>query len=167
MQSDNTVAAGFADDRRGFACYRRFIDRGDALDHLAIAGNDVAGFDEHDIANLEIERRDGHDHFFQAALAGRVDQALGLGFAPGAAQRVGLRLAASLRHRLGEIGEQHGEPQPRRDLPGEGRGARVGYRVAREKHGHDGRDDLGDEDHRIVGEAARIEFFHGVESGAL
>ena len=130
----------------------------------AVAGNNVAGFDEHDVADLEIERRDGHD---QAALAGRVDQPLGGSFAAGAAQRVGLRLAASLRHRLREISEQHGEPQPRRDLAGERRGARVGYRVAREQHGHDGGDDLGDEDHRILGEAAWIEFFHGVESGAL
>ena len=39
-------------------------------------------------------------------------QALGLGFGPRAAQRVGLRLAAPFGHRLGEIGEQHGEPQP-------------------------------------------------------
>ena len=30
------------------------------------------------------------------------------------AQRIGLRLAAALRHGLGEVGEQHGEPQPQR-----------------------------------------------------
>jgi hypothetical protein len=31
------------------------------------------------------------------------------------AQRVGLRLAAALGHGLGEVGEEHGEPQPERD----------------------------------------------------
>ncbi len=37
-------------------------------------------------------------------------------FGPRLAQRVGLRLAAAFRHRFGEVGEQHGEPQPERDL---------------------------------------------------
>ncbi len=32
------------------------------------------------------------------------------------AQRVGLRLAPALRHRLGEVGEQHREPEPEREL---------------------------------------------------
>ena len=32
------------------------------------------------------------------------------------AQRVGLRLAPAFGHRLGEIGEEHGEPEPERDL---------------------------------------------------
>ena len=31
-------------------------------------------------------------------------------------KRVGLRLAAALGHRLGEVGEQHGRPEPERDL---------------------------------------------------
>ena len=35
------------------------------------------------------------------------------------AQRVGLRLAAALGHRLGEVGEQHGEPEPDGDLDDE------------------------------------------------
>ena len=37
----------------------------------------------------------------------------------GLAQRRGLRLAAPFGHRLGEVGEQHGEPQPQRDQTGE------------------------------------------------
>ena len=36
-----------------------------------------------------------------------------------AAQGIRLRLAAAFRHRFGEIGEQHGEPQPEDDLEGE------------------------------------------------
>ena len=47
------VAAGFADHRRGFAGDGGFVDRGDALDHLAVRGIDVAGLDQHDIAGLQ------------------------------------------------------------------------------------------------------------------
>src|SRR5262249_57539530 len=37
---------------------------------------------------------------------------LGLEVSPRSAQRGGLRLAASLRHRLGEVREHHSEPEP-------------------------------------------------------
>ena len=40
------VAAGLADDRRRFAGDRRLVDRGDALDHLAVGRDDVAGLDQ-------------------------------------------------------------------------------------------------------------------------
>ncbi|MGY4415490.1 hypothetical protein ACVWW4_007226 [Bradyrhizobium sp. LB7.1] len=43
------VAAGFTDDRRGFAGDRGLVDGGDALDHLAIGGNGIAGLDQHDV----------------------------------------------------------------------------------------------------------------------
>ena len=43
----------------------------------------------------------------------------GDGLAPGRAQRGGLRLAATLGHRLGEVGEQHREPQEGHDDAGE------------------------------------------------
>ena len=45
------VAAAFADDRGAFAGDGAFIDRGDALDDFAVAGNLVAGFDEHEVAH--------------------------------------------------------------------------------------------------------------------
>ena len=48
------VAAGFADDRRGLAGDRRLVDRGDAFDHLAVGRDDVAGFDQHDVADLQL-----------------------------------------------------------------------------------------------------------------
>ena len=32
----------------------RLVDRGDAFDDLAIAGNEVAGLDQHDVADLQI-----------------------------------------------------------------------------------------------------------------
>jgi hypothetical protein len=46
-----------------------------------------------------------------------VDIALGARVAARLAQGLGLRLAAPFRHRLGEIGEKDGEPEPERDLP--------------------------------------------------
>ena len=39
------------------------------------------------------------------------------------AQRVRLRLAAAFGHRFREVGEQHGEPEPGRDLTREQRRA--------------------------------------------
>ena len=45
------VAAGLADDRRGFAGDGRFVDRGEALDDVAVAGDDVAGLDQHHVAD--------------------------------------------------------------------------------------------------------------------
>ena len=50
------VAARLADDGRGFAGDRRFVDRGDALDDLAVAGNDLAGLDQNDVAEAKVER---------------------------------------------------------------------------------------------------------------
>ena len=42
------VAAAFADDRGAFAGDGAFVHGGDAFDHFAVAGNQVAGFDQDD-----------------------------------------------------------------------------------------------------------------------
>ena len=44
----------FADDGGGFAGDRGLVDRGDALDHLAVAGDDVARLDQDEVAHLEV-----------------------------------------------------------------------------------------------------------------
>ena len=44
------VAAGLADHRRRLAGDRRLVDRGDALDHGAVAGDQLAGVDDDDVA---------------------------------------------------------------------------------------------------------------------
>ena len=119
------IAAGLANDGRGLAGDRRFIDRGDAFDDVAVAGNDLAGFDQHDIAEAKIERVHPFD---DAAEVLGIDIALGAGVAAGAAQSVGLRLAAPFGDGLGEIGEQHREPQPGGDLAREQRRRRCGSR---------------------------------------
>ena len=51
------VAAGLANHRGRFAGDGRFVDRGDAFDDLAVAGNDLAGFDDHAIAGLQTRWR--------------------------------------------------------------------------------------------------------------
>ena len=53
-----TVTAGFADDRRRLARDGRLVHRGNALDDLAVGGNDVAGLADHQVTLGEIRRRD-------------------------------------------------------------------------------------------------------------
>ena len=100
-----------ADDRRGLTCNRGFVDRGHALDHFAVRGDRIAGFDENDVADLEAGTR-----YELVILMARSAQQLRLGLGPLPAQRVGLRLAAAFGDRLRKVGEQHGEPQPQDDL---------------------------------------------------
>ena len=145
---------------RGFARDRRFVDRSHAFHNLAVARDDFAGLDQHHVVELEVLGVDDEQDAVQL---------VGVGVAPrrgvGArlAQRVRLSLAASLGDRLGEIGEQNGEPQPGRDLAGEPSLPVMGEKVAHEQQGDDRRDDLGHEDHRVLGERPRIELAHGVE----
>ena len=51
------VAARFANHRGRFAGDRRFVDRGDAFDDFAVAGNDLPGLDHDPVARLQIGRR--------------------------------------------------------------------------------------------------------------
>ena len=52
--------------------------------------------------------------FFDLAVVSA--EAIGNGLRARLAQGVGLRFAAAFRHGFREVGEQHGEPQPQRDL---------------------------------------------------
>ena len=52
------IAAAFANHGGRFAGDGRFVDRGDALDHFAVAGNVLAGFDDHVISLAQ--GRGGH-----------------------------------------------------------------------------------------------------------
>ena len=151
------VAAGFADDRRGFAGDRRLVDRGDAFDHLAVGRDDFAGLDRHEIADLEA----GGRHDLVARLAVGREQ-LGGGFRSRAAQFIGLRLAAAFRDCLREIGEEHREPQPDDDVQGEAMfDAAAKDDVLDEEDGRQGRNDGNHEDHRVFCQRARIELAEG------
>ena len=51
------IAAGFADDRRGFAGDGRFVHGRRAFDDLAVAGDELAGFHDNEIAFAQLARR--------------------------------------------------------------------------------------------------------------
>ena len=92
-------------------------------------------------------------------------QQLGLGLGALAPQRVGLRLAAAFGDGLGEIREQHGEPQPQDDLELEDDVSAAGDEIADQDHGGQRRDDLEHEHHRILDQRARIELDEGGADG--
>ena len=95
------------------------------------------------------------------AVVARHQDALGARLLSGAAQGVGLRPPAALGDGLGEVGEQHGEPQPGGDLAGEQR--RLTCRqITDEQHRHQRRDGGRDEDHRVPHQGARIELAEGI-----
>ena len=52
------VAAGLADHRGALAGDRRLVDRGDALDDLAVGRDDLPGLDDDVVAGLELGRGD-------------------------------------------------------------------------------------------------------------
>ena len=113
---------------RGFAGNRRFIDRGNALDHVAVARNDVAGLANHQVACPQFV---GGDGLKLVELARRLN-ALGTRFGTRLAQGIGLRLAPPFRDSFGKIGEQYGEPQPENDLEFERDVAATGKQIADE-----------------------------------
>ena len=126
-----------------FAGDRGFIDRGDALHHLAIAGDEIARLDKHQVALLQIGRSDHLVGALRIAVAGAVrQQSLGVRFGARLAQCGGLRLAAALRHRFSKIREYDGEPEPEDDLEGEAEMPAAGRQIAQEEHGGEDRDDL-------------------------
>ncbi len=107
------VAAGLPDDRRRLAGDRRLVDRGDALDHVAVARDDLPGLDDHVVA----QRQGGGGDLVLGGVAAAgppVGQPARDGVGLRLAQRLGLRLAAAFGHRLGQVGEHHGQPEPAR-----------------------------------------------------
>ena len=148
-----TIAAAFANDRSRFAGDRRFIDRGDALDHVAVAGNNFAGFDDDGIAFAQSRR--GHCFFAVA-----VEQAPRGGFLAHLAQRRRLGLTAAFGNRFGEVGENHREPQPEAHVEGEPQRLRSGCRsdqVAQQDQSREHAADLDDEHDRIFDHVLRHE----------
>ena len=103
------VAAALADDRRGFAGDGGLVHAGDAFDHLAVGGDHVAGFARRrgrlccNSGAGTFSSRPSRSRRAMVSLAGL-------------AQAVGLRLAAAFGHGFGEVGEQHGEPEPDGEL---------------------------------------------------
>jgi hypothetical protein len=107
----------------------------------------------------DLERRARHA-LVGAALAG---EPLGRHLGAGAPQAVGLGLAAALGERLGEVGEDQGEPQPEDDLAGEEQVVAAGDEVADEQHGGQDGHDLDHEHDRVADHGAGVELPDGAE----
>src|SRR6267142_209405 len=84
------------------------------------------------------------------------------GFRARLAQGIGLGLAAPFGHGLGEIGEEHGEPEPDRDLKLECKCVRVIQRVSHQLNGEQRRANFHDEHHWVFHERARIQLYKGI-----
>ena len=146
------VAARLADDRSGLARDRRLVHGADALDDLAVGGNDLTRLDDHDVAAPELRRR----HLLEAAGVRAAE--CGRRRA-GGTKRVRLRLPPALGDRLGEVPEQHREPEPEGDRAGEPEGLALARReeVAEEDHRRDDAPDLDDEHDRVAEERPWVE----------
>ena len=107
------VAARLPDHRGRLAGDGRLVDRGDALDDLAVA----RGSSRRPTTTTTSSTWSSDAGDRPRSPVGRA--AVGHRLGAGLAQGVGLGLAPALGHGLGEVGEQDGEPQPRRHQAGE------------------------------------------------
>ena len=83
----------------------------------------------------------------------------------GGAQRVGLRLATPLGHRLSEVGEQDREPEPEIDLERKAQPSMAHRQVAHKQDRGQGHHDLDREHHGVLHHRARVQFPHGGDGG--
>jgi hypothetical protein len=146
-----TIGAGLAQHRCGFAGDRGFVDRGQALDDLAVGGDLLAGADDHGVARAQVS---GRNLRFAAAcnlLAG--DQVLAC-----ATQRRSLSTPARFGDGLGEVAEQHGDEQDRGDRPTEAGRCRSRQRDQCRQRGSDQHD----RHHRALDQMARRQLEEGI-----
>ena len=136
----------FADDRSRLPRDRRFIDRCNPPDDVAVTRNYLASGNHHEVAQYQVGRGDVGSC---RALGIRVDAGvvaddpMGDRRGAGLAQACGLGLTAAFRNGLGQVGEDHGDPEPDRDARGERGGdilcpyERAGNRQHRREGGTD------------------------------
>ena len=142
------VAARLADHGRGFPRDGGFVHGGHPFDHRPVAGDDFPGDHDHDILFSQLFRR---NRFQRAVLSKPVRHRLCARLPQG----VGLRLAPPLGHGLGEVGEQHGEPEPDGHLKTEAQ--RLVRRPEEERDGREERPHLGGEHHRVFHQRPRVQ----------
>ena len=116
---------------------------------VAVAGDDVAGLGDDPVADPELR---GCDLLLGAVRA----QPAGDGAGACLAQGVGLGLASALGDGFGQVGEDHGEPEPHGDGP------REDVRLEHGEHRGDERADLDHEHDRAVPHGARVELAYGL-----
>ena len=90
----------------------------------------------------------------------RIPQPLGPGLLPGRAEGIGLGLAPALRHGLGEVGEEYGEPEPEGELEREGQVTLAGHDVSGQHERRDRTPHQHDEHDRIPHHVARVQLVH-------
>ena len=150
------VPARLADDRRGLSRDGRLVDRCDAFDDITIRRDHLARV--HDALVTDVEEARGH---LLDATVGK--SAVGDGLAAGLAQRRGLGLAAALRHRLGEVREEHCGPEEERHQEREDVLARRRLpEVADEEDRRVDAADLDHEHHRVAEHHPRVELAEAV-----
>ena len=149
------VAAALANDRGALAGDGALVHGGNAFNHLPIAGNDIARLDDDHVTLAQRRCRDGGK---RGTILG-AGQLLGRDIAPGAAQRVGLGLAAAFGHGLREVGEDHREPQPQGDGENKtGWGFAIADQRLEKQDGGQHAADLDHKHHRILHLMPWVEF---------
>ena len=153
-----TVAAAFANHRRGFARDGCLVHRRDPFDHVAVAGNELARGHQHNVAGLQRGGRNRvqrtvRSHDFCAGLGLRLAQARGLRFAP------------AFGDRFGEICEQNREPQPEIDLERKSEVVGADDEIANEENCRQCGDDFHREHHRIAPHDARVQLSESIADG--
>ncbi|MNJ19902.1 hypothetical protein D3C77_142260 [compost metagenome] len=148
-----TIAAGLADHRSGFTGNRRFVDRRNTFEHLAVTGDHLAG---HDLDHIVLAQA-GRRHHLETAR--RVTAPRAEALATGL-EAVGAGLATTFGQGFGKVGEQHREPQPQGNLHRHRRGhIVVGHQA---QHGGEERGQLHHQHHRRALQLTRIEFDKGL-----
>ena len=148
------VAAAFADYRGGFARDGGFIHAGNAFHDIAVSRDHIAHLAHDEVALVQVRGRD--------LLLLTVAQASGHRILARFAQAGGLGFAAAFRDGFGEIGEEHGEPEPNGQLGDEAAlggdceaDADRGQRRANHRHEHD----------RVLDHQPRMELAERVADG--
>ncbi|MCY1411039.1 hypothetical protein D9M71_264210 [compost metagenome] len=151
-----TVATRLTDYRRGLAGDRRLVDGRNAFDYFTVAGDHFTGHHAHDVALAQAARC--HLLVVARSLAPLRTETLATGF-----EAVGARLATTFGQGFGEVGEQHGKPQPHGYLHGDcGRHQRVWHQA--QHSGQHGRQ-LHHQHHRRTLELTRVELDESLYQG--
>ena len=155
-----TVAARLADDGGGLARDGGLVHRSDTFDHLAVGRDHLSRCHDDDVAPPQL----GRGHVLDAAA---VRPPVGGRRRAGGSQRGCLGLPATLGDGLGEVREEHRQPEPDGDHAGEPeRLTGPADRVQDEDGRRDHAADLDDEDDRVPEQMTRIELEKRVGDGA-
>ena len=155
------VATRLADHRRRLAGDRRLVDRRDALDHVAVAGNELAGPDDAEVADLQLARRDLGDACRRPAARTRPSRRASCA-ASRPAPCPGPSAIASAKFANSTVNHRNAATRP------ENQSVAAPTRLMSRKNRNVVRTlpDLDDEHHRVLGLQARVELHEAVDERA-